>query len=147
MVTFNLRRHLIKLILSNDQVYYTGLCDKHENIIVSITPEDNDKPVTGMGLQERLELVIFIHTKLLELVTTFMKASHPPIPYMSCTRCYEPHIALDDDVVGSSKVLRCHGNTKLEMEYYSGLRYCQGTVVAHLQFIQMCFPHTTHAVH
>jgi len=122
---FSLRRHLIKLILGDDQVYYIGLCDRHESIIVSIAPEDDDKPVTRVGLQERLELIVFIRTKLLELITTFMKASGPPIPYMPCTRCYQPHIALDD-IVGSSKALRCRDHKKLNMDYYSGLRQCHG---------------------
>ena len=92
---------------------------------MSIAPEDDDKPVTGVGLHERLELVIFIRAKLLELVTTYMKASEPPIPYMPCTRCYKPHIALDD-VLDSKKVLRCRDSKKLSMDYYLGLRLCQG---------------------
>ena len=131
---FSLRRHLIKLILGDDQIYYIGLGDKHESIIVSIAPEDKDVPMNTVSFQERWDLINFIRTSLSELVGVFMKASHPPEPYMPCTRCYEPHITLDD-VVSSKKILHCHDSTKLTMEYYDGLRLCKGIAVECGNFI------------
>ena len=111
-------------MLGDDQFCYIGLCDRHENIVVSIIPED---AVSTVGFQERLKLIEFVHAKLLELVKTFMKASHPPTPYMPCTRCYEPHIDWDD-VVCTGKTLRCHDGKRIDMDYYNGLRRCQGKV-------------------
>jgi len=112
-------------MLGDDQFCYIGLCDRHETIVVTITPDNKDEPVSTIGLQERLTMIEFIHTKLLGLVKTFMKASRPPTLYMPCTRCHKPHIDWDD-VVHSSKRLRCHDDNRIDMDYYSGLRNCRG---------------------
>jgi len=131
---FSLRRHLIKFMLGDDQFCYVGLCDKHESIVVSIIPEDESEPLSTINFQERLELIEFIHTKLSELVKTFMKASRPPTPYMPCMRCYKPHIYWSD-VIHSKKPLPCYNEKRLDMDYYDGLRYCQSKTLSCTQCV------------
>ena len=119
-----IRRHIIKMVLGHDQLYYVSLCEVHDSMRLAISP-DEDGTVTPQGLQERWKLIEYFNTKLMEIVKSFMPASDLPQRYIPCSLCHNLHLKLDS-IRESDKPLRCaHG--KLAKDYYSDLRQYQST--------------------
>ena len=118
-----MRRHIIKLVLGTDQLYYVSLCEEYNSIRIAITPDEEGK-VTSKGLQERWKLIEYFNTKLREIVKTFMPASDLPQCYIPCIRCPNLHLKLDS-IREISKPLNCVRG-KIPKDYYSDLRQCQG---------------------
>ena len=127
-----IRRHIIKLVLGDDQLYYVSLCEDHDSIRLAISPDidDDDGVVGSQGLQERWKLIEYFNTKLTEIVKSFMPASDLPQRYIPCSRCHNLHLKLDS-IRESDKTLHCvHG--KLAKDYYSDLRQYQGNHIANI---------------
>ena len=118
-----MRRHIIKLVLGTDQLYYVSLCEEHDSIRIAITPDEEGK-VTSKGLEERYKLIEYFNTKLNEIVKTFMPASNLPQCYIPCCRCPNLHLKLDS-IREINKRLNCVRG-KVPKDYYSDLRQCQG---------------------
>ena len=115
---------MIKLVLGRDQLYYVSLCEDDDSIRLAITPDKNIT-LTPLSYQERWNLIEYFNTKLMEIVKTFMPASHPPLRYIPCSNCSKLHLKLDD-IRESDRPLHCvHG--RLEEDYYSDLRTYQGS--------------------
>ena len=119
-----IRRHMIKMVLGCDQLYYVSLCGDHHSIRLAITP-DEDGIVTPQGLQERWRLIEFFNAKLIEIVKAFMPASAIPQCYVPCSTCSRLRWTIDE-IRTNDKPLHCfHG--KLPKDYYSDLRQYQGS--------------------
>ena len=123
MLVFRIRRHIIKLVLGHDQLYYVSLCEDYDSIRLAITP-DISKTVTSRGFQERWVLIEDFNTKLMETVKTFMPASDPPQRYIPCYHCPKLHLKLDDIRKGDRPLHCVHG--RLDEGYYRDLRKYQG---------------------
>ena len=123
MFVFRIRRHIIKLVLGHDQLYYVSLCEDYDSIRLAITP-DISKTVTSRGFQERWALIEDFNIKLMETVKTFMPASDPPQRYIPCYRCPKLHLKLDDIRKGDRPLHCVHG--RLDEGYYRDLRKYQG---------------------
>ena len=121
---YSIRRHIVKLVLGHDQLYYVSLCEDHDSIRLAISP-DEDRTVASQGLQERWKLIEYFNTKLLEIVKAFMPASKLPQRYVPCSRCPNLHLKLDS-IRESDKPLHC-ARGRLAPDYYSDLRQCQGS--------------------
>ena len=120
---FRIRRHVIKLVLGHDQLYFVSLCEDLDSIRLAIAL-DEDVAVTSQGLQERWKLIEDFNTKLKETVKTFMPASDAPQRYVPCSRCSKLHLKLDD-IRKSSQPLHCVRG-RLAEDYYSDLRKYEG---------------------
>ena len=118
-----MRRHIIKLVLGTDQLYYVSLCEEHDSIRVAITPDEEGK-VTSKGLEERYKLIEYFNTKLNEIVKTFMPASNLPQCYIPCCWCPNLHLKLDN-IRKINKSLNCVRG-KVPKDYYSDLIQRQG---------------------
>ena len=120
-----IRRHVIKLVLGRDQLYYVSLCEDHNSIRLAITPDD-DGTVTTQGVKARWDLIEYLNNKLMETVKTFMPASDLPQRYIPCGRCPKLHDHLKlDHIRKNDKPLHCDRG-KLAEDYYSDLRKYQG---------------------
>ena len=120
---FRIRRHMIKLVLGRDQLYYVSLSEDYDSIRLAITPEEDAK-VKSQGIQERWDLIEFFNSKLMETVKTYMPASDIPTRYIPCSRCAKLHLKLDE-IRKSDKPLRC-ARGRLAEDYYSDLRQRKG---------------------
>ena len=121
-----IRRHMIKMVLGNDQLYYVSLSEDRHSIRLAIIPDENGI-VTPQGLQERWKLMEYFNTKLMETVKVFMPASDLPQRFIPCSKCSTLHLRLED-LRAKNKVLHClHG--KLPKDYYSDLKQYQGSYI------------------
>ena len=111
--------------LNRGQFYYLRFLPEKSTICLIIVLQKIQSSTT-----DRNKLTDFLQSNLSAIHDDFMPASTPPIAYVPCQICQQPHIKLDELKKGYTLV--CKGQS-IDEEYYCDLFQMKGTLCLLMQ--------------